>query len=208
MHGPSQPRSVCRRSHPHFSLSLSLSLSAEEDATDYEPAPPYNPDDDDEPVAERQPVVLTSAADVRDPRRSDEEGDIPADDRVPRHSEKKSFEQEMEEYDAAEAASIWRMKNASSAKFFREEGKTKHPVASMLSKQRRGRADDRAPRRSKALPSDHDDPFQFPTTSSLKKVWNTQYADEDIVEGRKVLHRVQRGLVSGGCTSRHNRRDH
>ena len=174
---------------------------AEEVTTDYEFALLYSPDDNSEPAAERQPVVLTAAVDVRDPRRSDEVGDIPADDRVPRHSEKKSYEQSMEEYEANDSGSTWRMKNASSAKFSWEEGKTKHSVSSMSSKpskQRRGRADDRVPRRSKALPSDHDDPLQFPTTSSSKKAWDTQYPDEDTVEGRKVLQRVQRALVNAG----------
>ena len=52
------------------------------------------------------------------------------------------------------------------------------------------------------MPSDHDDPIKFSITSSSKKVWDTQYADEDTAEGRKVLQRVKRALVNAGVDAR------
>ena len=65
-----RPSMVLRNGEGPAEGVVGVSLSADEDATDYEPAPPYNPDDD-EIATQRQPVVLTAAADVRDPRRSD-----------------------------------------------------------------------------------------------------------------------------------------
>ena len=48
------------------------------------------------------------------------------------------------------------------------------------------------------MPSDHDDPIKFHTTSSSKKVWDTQYADEDTERGRKVFQSVKQALVNAG----------